>query len=819
MLSTAPAVPRTLAIAPLAMAINIVALGLLGASMPAQVIAASASEATAGQKTVTYDVPAGPLGEALNRFAQQSRVAIVFDAQSVAGKRSPALQGNLNIEQGFATLLAGSGLRVIQSSAGYSLIPAPTSPDQIELGATTINSNLGGENPVGHVVGYVAKRNVSATKTDTPIIETPQSLSVVTSDEIRDRQAETLSQALNMTPGFTSQPTSFNRTSDRFRIRGLDVESATGGSLRDGLRLQNNSYDGVQEPYGLERAEVIRGAASVLYGQLSPGGLINAVSKRPSMTPYHEINLQAGQSDRKQISGDFTGPVGDSDTLSYRLTVLDRDSQTPQDHIGNDKIYIAPALTWSPDEDTSLTLLSFFQHTETGFLAPLPYQLTKGVGDGRFQIGRHDFIGEPDYDKMNGDMSSLGYQFEHRFDEHTRISHKLRYYESDVDWQYLQVNPSAAFITAAQNTGILRRQYSDRRERSRGLASDSNIESKWNFGNWDHTLLVGFDAYDTSYDSHNWRGNAPNLNLATYSYGQPVVVNKDKALDRGSEVDTLQKGVYLQDQIKFDEKWILLLGGRHDWADQHTLLARNDQRSGQSDEKTTWRAGLVYKADNGLAPYISYSESFFPVAGTDARQQSFVPTEGKQYELGIRYQPEGSSMLLSAAVYELTQKNVLTQDPNDINFSVQTGEVRSRGFELEAKADVLDELSVIASYAYIDARITKSNIADEIDQRSEDTPYNQAALWLDYTFAKVGLPQLRVGGGARYQGSTQASGVPSGLPAYTLYDAMASYRIDDHWNVSVNANNVTNKRYTYCEFAICRYGDERQLVSSLTYSW
>lgn len=674
------------------------------------------------------------------------------------------------------------------------------------------------EQPTEHVVGYVAKRNMSATKTNTPITETPQSLSVVTSDELRDRQAETLSQALSYTPGFTSQPTSFNRTADRFRIRGFDVESGTGGSLRDGLRLQNNSYDGVQEPYGLERVEVIRGAASVLYGQLSPGGMVNGVSKRPTETPFHELNLQVGTNDRKQLAADFSGPLAGSDTLSYRLTLLSRNSDTQQDHINDDKFYIAPALTWRPNEDTSLTLLSFYQKTDTRFSAPLPYQLVKGVGDGAFKIGRHDFIGEPGYDDMNGEMSALGYEFTHNFNENFALNHKLRYSESDVKWNYLQAQTSAAGIRNAANTGILARQYSDRRERARTLASDTNIESKWQLGSVEHTVLVGFDGYDTSYDSHNFRGAAPSLNLSRYNYGQPVVVNRNTALDRGSQLDVLQKGVYFQDQIKFDDQWILLLGGRHDWADQQQTAHRNGAKASQDDEATTWRAGLVYLADNGLAPYISYSESFFPVSVAEVTGQTFTPTEGKQYEAGVRYQPKDSNLLLSAAVYELTQTDVLKQDPGT-NLFRQTGEIRSRGLELEAKADVTPALSVIASYAYTDARITKSAIATEVGQRSEDTPYHQAALWTSYDFVNWGIPQLTVGAGARYKGTTQASGIDSAMPAYTLFDAMARYQIDDNWSVTLNANNLTNKQYTYCEFAICRYGDERTLLTSVNFNW
>ncbi|MDQ7984790.1 TonB-dependent siderophore receptor [Pseudomonas sp. G34] len=674
------------------------------------------------------------------------------------------------------------------------------------------------EQPTEHVVGYVAKRNMSATKTSTPITETPQSLSVVTSDEIRDRQSETMAQALSYTPGFTSSSTNFNRTADRFRIRGFEVESGTGGSLRDGLRLQNNSYDGIQEPYGLERVEVIRGAASVLYGQLSPGGMVNGVSKRPTETPFHELNLQVGSYDRKQLSADFSGPLAGSDTLSYRLTILSRDSDTQQDHLNDDKFYIAPALTWRPNEDTSLTLLSFYQKTDTRFPATLPYQLVKGVGDGAFKIGRHDFVGEPDYDDMNGEMSTLGYEFQHHFNENFTLNNKLRYYESDVKWNYLQVQTSATAIRNAANTGILARQYSDRRERARTWASDTNIESKWQLGSVEHTVLVGFDGYDTSYDSHNFRAAAPSLDLSRYDYGQPVVVNKDRSRDRGSQLDMLQKGVYFQDQIKFGDKWTLLLGGRHDWADQQQTAHRNGAKASQDDEATTYRAGLVYQADNGLAPYISYSESFFPVSVAQVTGQTFTPTEGKQYEAGVRYQPKDSNMLLSAAVYELTQTNVLKQDPGTEEFR-QTGEVRSRGLELEAKADVTPALSVIATYAYTDARTTKSAIADEVGQRTDDTPYHQAALWTSYDFVDWGMPQLTLGAGARYMGTTQASGMDSAMPAYTLFDAMARYQIDDNWAVTVNASNLTDKRYAQCSFSTCHYGDERTLLTSVNFNW
>ena len=762
-------------------------------------------------------LPSQPLGSALNELARQASFQLIVHPDLVAGKNAPAVSGSLSAQQALVRLLAGSGLQAAQEGRVVVVKPVPKA-DTVTLAGVSVTASAERETPTGPVSGYVAKRSAAGSKTDTAIIDTPQSISVVTNDELRNRQAETLSQALNYTPGFTSQPTSFNRTADRFRIRGMDVESATSGSMRDGLRLQSNSYDGTQEPFGLERVEVLRGAASVLYGQLSPGGVINALSKRPTSAPVREVQLQTGSHDRKQLAVDVGGQVPGSDTLDYRLTMLDRKSNTAQDYLNDDKLYIAPALTWRPSADTSLTILSFYQKTATRFSAPLPYQLVEGVGTGPVRIGREAFIGEPDYDKMKGDMHAIGYEFEHRFSDKLKLSHKLRYFEADVTWNYLQAQTTAAALRNASERGLLARQYSDRRERARGIVSDTNLAGNWQWLGMEHAVLAGVDAYQTTYDSRNFRGNAPTLNLLTYNYGQPVTVNRARNVDRGSRIETLQKGIYLQDQVSLSDTWTVLLGARHDWASQDQTLRRNGSRLDKDDTATTWRAGLVYKTASGLAPYVSYSESFFPVAAADANGQSFKPTGGKQYEVGVRYQPSGSNMLLSAAVYELTQTDVLKYDAGNDVYR-QAGQVRSKGLELEAKADLGRGVNLIASYAYTDARTTRSTIASEIGQRSEDTPFHQAALWLDYSFASLGLPQLTTGAGARYKGSTQPSGMSRAMPAYTVLDAMLSYRLSRHWQLTGNVSNLANKQFTYCEFAICRYGDERQATATLSYQW
>ncbi len=769
---------------------------------------------------VQMSVPAQSLAQTLHTLSRQTGIAIGADAALLQGKSAPEIPGGLSLQQAMDLALAGSDLVAVRSGPDtISIRPLPPAGQGMSaLPAVTVTAATDTETATGPLSGYVARRAAAGSKTDTAIIDTPQSVSVVTSDELRSRQAETLSQALNYTPGVTTQPTSFSRTADRFRIRGLDVESANSGSMRDGLRLQSNSYDGIQEPYGLERVEVLRGAASVLYGQLSPGGVVNAVSKRPTSEPIRELGLQLGNHNRRQLTADFSGPVAGSDMLDYRLTMLGRDSNTADRYIPDDKLYIAPALTWRPSADTSLTLLSFYQKTNTRFSAPLPYQLVEGIGNGPHTIGRGDFIGEPHYDKMKGEMFTLGYELKHALNASTRIHHSLRFFESKVTWNYLQAQTSAAAIDAAASTGVLRRQYSDRREHAKSLTSDTRVEWNGKLLGAEHTLLAGMDVYRMDYDSQNFRANTASLNLGSYNYGQPVVVNRDPALNRGSRRKTTQAGLYVQDQVNLGDRWTILAGLRRDWAQQDQTAHRDGSNAVQKDEATTWRTGVVYKAPNGLAPYLSYSESFFPVSVSEVSGQSFRPTKGKQYEAGVRYQPDGSRMLLSAAVYELVQDNVLKFNAGQ-NAYRQTGQVRSRGFELEAKAEVSRALSVIASYAYTDARTTRSTIASEIGQRSEDTPYHQAAIWADYNFAAWGMPQLRLATGVRYKGTTRASGIATPMPVYTLVDAMLGYRIDAHWDLSVNVSNLMDKKFTNCEYAICHYGDARQASANLTYRW
>lgn len=771
-----------------------------------------ASVATyAADAVQTFDIAAGPLANTLIDIGHASGRQVLFIPADVEGRQAPPVRGQFLPLEAVRQSLRGSDLTVLVTASG-ALGVQQANASGLTLDATSVNASAGVA--AAESEGYLADTSRAGTKTRTELIKVPQSISVVTRAELDDRKSDNLSDALKYTPGFTSQPSSFSRTADDYTLRGFNVGAGTGGILRDGMKLQSNPYDGSVEAYGLERVEVLKGAASVLYGQLSPGGLINTVSKRPTAAPLHEIGVEVGNHDRRQYTFDLGGPLDDQGQFSYRLTGLWRDSGTQIDHIDDDRRYIAPAFTWRPDEDTSLTFLASHQETYTGFSPPMSYGLSSYSNTPGYKIERDQFVGEPGYDHFNNRMDTLGYLFEHRLNDHLTVNHSLRYFQANTDWDYL--------IPQAVVGSQLLRRYSEREERSTGWTTDNNLGFTFNQGRWQHELLVGVDYYHKTYDSHR-RISATLAQLAPpLDLENPVHtgVGANTAADSGSDLHSRQVGVYLQDQITFDDKWVLLLAGRQDWANSVTTTFATDARATRNDKKATGRVGLVYLAENGLAPYVSYSQSFQPASVSNpAFGNAFAPLEGEQYEAGLRYQPAGRDLMLSAAVYVLDQKNSLSLDTLT-NTYVQYGKTRSKGMELEAKGNLTENLELTAGYAYTDSHVLQDQTASNVGKRIEGVPYHSASLWASYRLAALGMERLRIGAGARYIGTTRTtpSAYAGKIPAYTLIDALLSYDLDDHWQVQAKAQNLFNKRYLFCN-TTCRYGDEQSLIGSVTYRW
>jgi iron complex outermembrane receptor protein len=697
------------------------------------------------------------------------------------------------------------------------------------------------EDPTGPVPGYVAKRTGTGTKTDTPIIETPQAISVVTTEQIRDTNAQTLQETLFYTAGIATGASANNpQISDSFFLRGFQADNQTGNFYRDGMRYQSNISNGKQEPYGLERVEYLKGPASVLYGTAAPGGIINTVSKRPQPVAAREINLELGSFDRQQASTDLTGPIDADGEWVYRFTGLAREAETFIDFSQDDRIYVAPALTWNPTENLSLTLLTNYQKSKQSDPGVLPLDGTIAPNpNGAFP--RDTYVGDPNFNEFDTEIYNLGYQLTFQLSDTLKLSTRLNNYDGKLDNEFVLLNNSSMLASAAgAMQRIIARQARRHDDETTLLTTDTNAQLTLSTGPFEHTVLAGADTTRTKYESVRFSGSyapADVFNLAGTSV-PPLALMRVQADNRR------QTGIYLQDQVRFN-KLIAVIGGRRDFFQNeditNTLTTASAIRD--RDNATTGRAGLVYLFDSGLAPYVSYSESFNPLNGQrDINGNAFEPDEGEQYEVGVRYQPPNSSLLLSAAVYEITRSNVLTPDLSSLQAvaagaSVAAGEVESRGAELEARGSV-GELTLAGSYTYTDTEITDSSccvvpvpgpqrfaIVSNVGTRFSGIPKNAAALLAQYSFGKLGLPDLEAGVGVRYSSRKPGNTLTDAsleVPSFTITDARVGYSMGS-WNYAVNVFNLTDKKYipSTCVLGVrgCAYGEPRRVTASVSYAW
>lgn len=700
---------------------------------------------------------------------------------------------------GRAIRFALSGLPLL---AAVLAGPAAAAPADAE--ATTLDNV--------EVRAPIAKRSQTATKTDTPLLEAPQSISVITAQQMRDRGIQGIEEAVWYTAGAQGGGYGQDTRSDWLLVRGFNP-----ARYMDGLALTDGVWTGGTriEPYGLERLDVLKGPTSVSYGAMPPGGLVNMVSKRPTAEALREVEVTLGNYDLRQAAFDFGGPLGASGTWFYRLTGLARNSDNVVDFVQDDRYFFAPALTWKPSDDTSLTLLARYQKADTaqggGFLPADGTLLPNPNG----KIPRNRYTGEPGWNDYLKTMKSVGYEFSHRFSDALTFRQNLRYGQVDVDHD---AGVGAFGLQADQRT--LTRYYFPLEEASKSFAVDNNVEVKFDTGAWQHTVLAGLDyrRLESDYASAFAFG-APSLDLFNPVYGAPIV--KPAYTSRQDKVQQ-QLGVYVQDQIKID-RWVITAAGRQDKVRTRTdqLLATPVTRERQDDSKFSGRLGVNYLFDSGWAPYLAWSQSFEPTVGVDFAGQSFKPTTGEQIEAGLKFQPASGRALASLAVYEIKQENTLTVDPNHTLFSVQQGETRVRGAELEGRWNFRNGLSLYGAYTYTDSQVTRTNDAAALGRQIALQPRNLASLGADYTIGYGAWSGLGFGAGVRYTGEHYGDIYNQWkTPSYTLFDASVRYDLDA-WRFQLNASNLTDKEYvSVCNSAIwCYYGYPRTVTATVRYRW
>ncbi|MDH7794849.1 MULTISPECIES: TonB-dependent siderophore receptor [unclassified Beijerinckia] len=698
-------------------------------------------------------------------------------------------------------------------SSQVAQTPRPIPPQPLQNPTTILRGN-------GPINGYVAGRSLAGTKTDTPLLETPQAISVVGRDQIRDQNAQSVVEALRYTAGVAANANPNDGRFETLRIRGFEpVIYLDGMQLPYGTGLFARPK---VDPFMLERVEVLKGPSSSLYGQIAPGGLVNLVSLLPPSTPIRTVEFQANTFGRGQAAFDVGGPVGPSGEFLYRVTGLVHAGGTQVDHVDDFRGVISPSFTWKPNADTTLTVLGSFQRDDTGVeiqflpaygtLYPNPY--------GKIPINK--FVGDSNFDHYGRTQYWAGYQLEHRVNDALTLRQNLRYASLDTN-----IKAVIGQGGLAANMYTLNRFAFRVPEKATAFTLDNQAEARFNTGPLTHTALFGLDYRHSTGSFKQYFGPAPSINIFNTVYSQPITL---PPLTTFTEQVQDQLGLHAQDQIAFD-RWRLTLSGRHDWVSTETrnYLSATTPKLNQSDSAFSGRVGLNYVFDFGLSPYVAYARSFQPTLAVTTTGPS-RPTTGEQIEAGVKYQPVGTNVMLTAAVFDITQQNILTPNPSGIPGApqVQTGEARSKGVELEAMASLTEGLKLIASYTYTDTKVTKSNTAAQLGKQLIITPRNQAALWADYTFQDGAARGLSLGAGVRYTGKSYGDAANTmRIPDYALVDAALRYDLANlsptlkGATIAINAQNIFNRPYvaTCQSLSACFYGAGRVVTASLRMTW
>lgn len=666
---------------------------------------------------------------------------------------------------------------------------------------------------------YFDEVPTSATKTRTPAVETPQSIVTVTREQMDDQNVQTVGSALRYSAGVLSDVDATSRFDTVF-IRGFGGFSTSAAfvGFLDGLKLpRGQAFAQFSiDPYLLDRVEIVKGPAAVLYGQVNPGGLVNQTSRAATVDSAGEVRAEIGSDNRYQASVNSRGALDSEGTWRYSLAALGRTSGTRFDDVDEKRLAIAPALTWAPDQQTSLTLRGFYINDPDG--GYFNSALARSLAPAAYQDALNSKLnfGDPSVDDYGRTQYGAGYEFDRQFGI-VNFHSALRYARNETDFTGVQ---AAAGLTA---DGLLPRLAVNSVETARGISTDNRVSADLATGALVHRVLAGVDYQHHIADWAYGYAPATSLNVLNPVYGQTI--NSFITLTDNRQTQK-QTGLYAQDQIELDA-WRLTLGVRHDWSRLSTRTNATGAIARQSDEETTYRAGLLYLFDSGLAPYVSYATSFEPTVGVDENGDAFRPTTSRQFEAGVKYQPDGMPLLVTASLFDLRQDNTLT--PSDtLGFSVQEGRIGSRGLELEMRGDVTDDLEVIASVTALDAEVKRSTTTSIIGKRPQAIPEWFASAWASYRIPAGPLTGLNLGGGVRYVAASYGDDLNTvRTPSYTIADLAVRYELENlvpslgNTQLTLNVSNLFDKEYyTSCSYNIyCQFGNRRQVLGGVRYAW
>ena len=662
--------------------------------------------------------------------------------------------------------------------------------------------------------GFLPAAALSATKTATPLDLTPQNITVITQERMSVLNARSISEAVRYSAGVSDYGSKDDPRGYFGTIRGFTPDIYLDGTRApDASTSQSFSI----EPWGLEEMDVLRGASSALYGSGQLGGIINAVSKRPHPDQVDGIDIQTGSYGRVQGAMDVGGALNARKTLLWRFNGLIRKSDTYARNIKNNEIYVAPSLSWRPDEKTTLTLLTSFEQLDAGSTAQFLPAVGTVLPSRWGRIARNFLSSDADYDVYSKRQVAVGYNVVRHILPNWTITQNMRYAHLDVLYRFVTTSSLSADKQSINRTAL------NQQGNYNNVTLDTRSVVTFHTEGIHHEILTGVDFRSDFLANRRGQRAAPALNLykpvyraITWpGYGTTTSTNE-------TETDT---GIYAQEQANW-QRWYLTLSGRGDFTQSMTVNNLNGGRTPQNNNAFTGRVGLVYRSSIGLNPYVSYATSFQPQVGTTFAGSAFVPTTGRQIEAGVKYKPVRSlhgvdNFMLTADFFNLVQDNVLTADPANSSFSVQTGRQRTRGFEFEGVGRLPCRIDFIASFTYQDPRVMRSTVAAQVGQRPVAIPSHMASLFLKRDVAFSALWQAGLGGGVRYTGNTAGS-IPLtfSVPSQLVWDLQA--HIDrGRSRIQFNGTNIANRKYVaMCTRDVaCAWAPGRAVFVTLSQRW
>jgi iron complex outermembrane receptor protein len=737
--------------------------------------AAQAQTATAAR---VFSIEAQPVSSALIEFSSVTGIDVLFNGALPADVRTAGVRGEFSSSVALGRLLSGTGFSYRFSDADTVTIIAPqtSQTNGISADGSTVLETI---TVSGETAGaYSAEVSTIGTRTDTPLRDIPQSIQVVKRSVLEDQQANSLTQALENVSNVRQSSTAGNRA-ETFITRGFASNSyAIDGSLLNatGSRPETNL-----DLANVERVEVLKGPASVLYGRGQPGGLINIVTRRPTQTLTADTTTQFGSYGFRRTEASVSGPLNEDASLTGRLTgAAQRERGFIDERADSERQFIGGVLEWSPDEDTRVSLSVDHTHQDQ------PYDRGLIVKpNGEINFPRDRFLGE-EWSKVDARKTRVALTAEHQALDWLKFRGTLRYddaYTHDTGIDFEGLRPDGR---------TLERRYTDRTEDMQNL--DFQLETIMTFdtGNIGHVVLAGVQHVHSEMDFRRARATIAPIDIYNPVYGAPMPLATRGRLEYVQDIITTS--VYLQDQIEFNDQWKMLAGLRYDYFDQKMDLRVGDGEPSMSDGALTGRIGLVYQPIEAVSLYANYATSFMPQSGMGEGNTALAPEEGWQIETGVKADLIPDRLSATVSVFQITKTNVAVEAASG-GYSVLTGEQRSRGFELDLAGEVTDGWQFIASLGYIDAEITRDDVF-EVGNSLIGVPHWSGSLWTTYEFQTGHLEGLKLGAGVTTVGARFGNLSNSfSVDGYYRLDASVSYKISDNLEFSLLARNLTDRVY------------------------